>query len=534
MNSKVYNKYFDDLINLFPSMNDTLNLKQYQHLNHLQENAFSTTHEEKQLKFFNKYYELMNAKKNKNIYDKTIIYDCLTSIKSLKSNLKHLPINHQENIIIEIMETGSDNTILTLKTKKDYDNAINKLKSLEEITKSIISLMTQGIKKKVTLSKILTIKLIEQFKEFKKNSSYKNTKVDIKLPYDFNNEIKSLVVPSLDLIIHFLENIYLRHTSKSIGLCGLPNGKKLYSSIVSNSLTLNNINIKRIHDYGLKEVERINQAMNEIKNQFNFSGTLKEFAMHLKKQKENMFSSNKDVISYYKKHLNKINKTLLPKYFNNKVKQLDCEILPVPKFNEDFSSEAYYISGDIQNKRKGKFYINLKNFKELNKMEAEALVLHETNPGHHYQLTYVNENKNIPLFLKISSSEAYAEGWALYVENLGFYDSLESLFGKYINEMLRAVRLVVDTGIHYYDWSYKKTYDYCEKYLFDYESQIHAQVLRYMALPSQALCYKIGEKVILDLLKKEKSKPGFDVRVFHEKILENGAIPLFLLKEKFK
>ena len=208
MNSKVYNKYFDDLINLFPSMNDTLNLKQYQHLNHLQENAFSTTHEEKQLKFFNKYYELMNAKKNKNIYDKTIIYDCLTSIKSLKSNLKHLPINHQENIIIEIMETGSDNTILTLKTKKDYDNAINKLKSLEEITKSIISLMTQGIKKKVTLSKILTIKLIEQFKEFKKNSSYKNTKVDIKLPYDFNNEIKSLVVPSLDLIIHFLENIF--------------------------------------------------------------------------------------------------------------------------------------------------------------------------------------------------------------------------------------------------------------------------------------------------------------------------------------
>jgi uncharacterized protein (DUF885 family) len=534
MDDKVYNKYFDDLINLFPSMNDTLNLKQYQHLNHLQENAFSNEHEEKQLKFYTKYYELFNSKKNKNIYDKTIIYDCLTSIKSLKSNLKHLPINHQENIMIEIMETGSDNTILTLKTKKDYDNAINKLKSLDGITKSIISLMTEGIKKKITLPKILTKKLIEQFKEFKKNKSYKNTKINIKLPYNFNNEIKPLVVPSLDLIINFLENIYLKHATKYIGLCGLPNGRKLYSSIVSDSLTLNNINIKRIHDYGLKEVERINQAMNKIKNQLNFSGTLKEFAMHLKKQKENMFSSNKDVISHYKKHLNKINETVIPKYFNNKVKQLDCEILPVPKFNEDFSSEAYYISGDIQNKRKGKFYINLKNFSELNKMEAESLVLHETNPGHHYQTTYVNENKNIPLFLKIISYDSYAEGWALYVENLGFYDSLESLFGKYINEMLRAVRLVVDTGIHYYDWSYKKTFDYCEKYLFDYESQIHAQVLRYMALPSQALCYKIGEKVILDLLKKEKSKVGFDIKVFHEKILENGAIPLFLLKEKFK
>lgn len=534
MYNKLYKKYFDDLINLFPSINDILNLKQYQHLNHLQENAFSYEHEEKQLKFYRKYYELLNSKKNKNIYDKTIIYDCLNSIKSLKSNLKHLPINHQENIIIEIMEIGSDNTILTLKTKKDYENAINKLKSLEEITKSIISLMTQGIEKKITLSKILTIKLIKQFKEFKKNSSYKNTKVDIKLSYDFNNEIKLLVIPSLDLIINFLENIYLKHSTKSIGLCGLPNGKKLYSSIVSNSLTLNNINIKKIHDYGLKEVERLNLAMNEIKNKLNFSGTLKEFAMHLKKQKENMFSSNKDVITYYKKHLNEINKTVIPTYFNNKVKKLNCEILPVPKFNKDFSSDAYYISGDIQNKRIGKFYINLKNFRELNKMEAKALVLHETNPGHHYQLTYVNENKDIPLFLKLSSSEGYAEGWALYVENLGFYESLESLFGKYINEMLRAVRLVVDTGIHYYYWSYKKTFNYCEKYLFDYESQIHSQVLRYMALPSQALCYKIGEKVILDLLKKEKSKTDFNIKIFHEKILENGAIPLFLLKEKFK
>ena len=154
-------------------------------------------------------------------------------------------------------------------------------------------------------------------------------------------------------------------------------------------------------------------------------------------------------------------------------------------------------------------------------MEAESLVLHETNPGHHYQITYVNENKNIPLFLKIISYDSYAEGWALYVENLGFYESKESLFGKYINEMLRAVRLVVDTGIHYYDWSYKKTYDYCEKYLFDYESQIHNQVLRYMSLPSQALCYKIGEKVILDLLKKEKSKPDFNIKVFHEKNYES-------------
>ena len=126
--------------------------------------------------------------------------------------------------------------------------------------------------------------------------------------------------------------------------------------------------------------------MNNIKSKFNFNGTLKEFSSILKKQ--NAFSSRKDIINYYKKLLIKINNNVIPKYFNNKVKNMDCEILPVPKFNEKFSPEAYYISGDIQNKRSGKFYINLRNYKENNKMEAEALVLHETNPGHHYQTTF--------------------------------------------------------------------------------------------------------------------------------------------------
>ena len=158
--------------------------------------------------------------------------------------------------------------------------------------------------------------------------------------------------------------------------------------------------------------------------------------------------------------------------------------------------------------------------------------MHESNPGHHYQSAYVIESKNIPLFVKIYLSEAYSEGWALYVENLGDYDNI-TLFGKYINEMLRAVRLVVDTGIHYYNWSYEKAFNYMKKYLFDSDDQIHTQVLRYIAIPSQALSYKMGEKFFLNLLKEEQQKPNFNIKKFHNKILEHGSIPLFLLKEKF-
>ena len=531
MDNKLYNDYFDDLIHLFPSTNDNLNLQKYKHLNHLQENPFDEQHVLEQKKMYKNYIQTLSNKKNKSIYDKVIIYDCVTTLKEHNSNLKYLPINHQVNMVTDLMEVGSDNTIFIFSFKKNFKNALNKLSSLKGICDSIIKLMTQGIDKKIVLPKILTQKLIEQFKAFKKNKSYKNTKIKFKLDYDFNKEVEKLVIPALNAMINFLENIYLKKSRNSIGLCDLPNGKNLYKLVASNLLTLNNISIESIHNYGLKEVSRLQKEMNNIKSEFNFKGNLKDFASYLKKQ--NSFSSNKDVINYYKGLLKKINETVILEYFNNKVKNMDCEILPVPKFNEEFSPEAYYISGDIQNKRKGKFYINLRNYKENNKLEAEALVLHETNPGHHYQSTFANENKDIPLFLKMNYSGAYSEGWALYVENMGEYDTLESLFGKYINEMLRAVRLVVDTGIHYYGWSYKKTYNYCKKYLFDFDFQIHNQVLRYISDPGQALCYKIGEKVILDLVNKKNSNSDFDIKKINEKLLENGAIPLFLLKEKF-
>ena len=534
MNNKIYDKYFNDLINLYPSINNSLNLSEYKYLDHLQENQFSETHIQQELQLFQKYYDFLSKKTKKSIYDKAIIYDCIETFKTINSDLKYLPINHQENIIISIMDIGGDDSILLLKSKKKFNDVLSKLENLSCICDSIISLMQKGIDKNIVLPKILTIKLIEQFKSYKKNKSYKNTKIKIQLDYNFNNKLEKLITPCLNKMIKFLEKIYLKKSRDTIGMCCLPNGKKLYNLIVNTSLTLNNLSIKNIHNYGIKEVERINKEMENIKDQYKFKGTNKEFTIYLKKQKHNKFESNKEFLDYFKTNLKLINKNIIPKYFNNKVENINCLIKPVPKFNEKFSAEAYYIPGDILNKRKGTFYANMRNIKENNKMEAESLILHEANPGHHYQTTYVNENKDIPLFLKLNYSEAYSEGWALYVENLGDYESLDSLFGKYINEMLRAVRLVVDTGIHYYTWSYEKAFKYCKNYLFDSDFQIHNQLLRYISIPSQALCYKIGEKTIIDLLNKEKQKKNFNIKMFHEKILENGGIPLFLLKGKFE
>ena len=533
MNNNFYNKYFDELINLYPSINENLNLPQYKHLNNILENPFSLHHRNIQRMFSKYYFELINKKKNKSIYDKVIEHECKTSLEYLDSDLIYLPISHQENYIISIMEISSDDSILFFKTKRDYLNVLQKLNSLNCVCDSVIDLMNQGIEKKIVLPKILTKKLIEQFKTFKKNKSYKRSKINIELDFNFNKKVEEIVLPCLNKMILYLEKVYLKYSRNTIGMCCLPNGKELYKFMVNNSLTLKNISIKNIHNYGLKEVERIYNEMDKIKKEYKFKGSLQEFSKYLKNLNSNIFLNKKDMLDYYKKHLNSINKKTIPTFFDNKVKSINCSIKPVPEYNEEFSSEAYYISGDIINKRKGTFFINMRNIKENNKMEGLSLTLHEANPGHHYQTTYVNENKNIPLFLKYSYSEAYSEGWALYVENLGDYENLELLFGKYINEMLRAVRLVVDTGIHYYSWDYNKTFKYCKKYLFDSDFQIHNQLLRYISIPSQALCYKIGEKTIIDLLKKEQKKTSFDIKNFHDKILENGGIPLFLLKEKF-
>ena len=166
------------------------------------------------------------------------------------------------------------------------------------------------------------------------------------------------------------------------------------------------------------------------------------------------------------------------------------------------------------------------------KSNCLALSKHEGIPGHHFHITFMNENKKIPLFIKTSNYTAFIEGWALYAENLGEYDDI-SYFGKLNSEMLRAIRLVVDTGIHYYNWDYKKCFDLFKKYSIYPDSEIDAEIYRYVAIPGQALSYKIGELTILNLRKKYMEKHN-DIKEFHRLILENGQLPLEILVNKLK
>lgn len=524
----LYDRYFDELINLVPSLNDSLNLPKYKHLKNRMENVYSKEFIKKDKELSKKYLKLLSKKKDKNIYDETLIYMLRNNLKAYKFDLDLIPLDHQENSIYIILEMASGEGVYLFETKKDYSSFIEKMKIFPEMIESIIENFRKGIKKGFVLCKIMCKKLIQQHDEFIKNKSYFNHKIKFKLDFNFNKACEEIFIPSLKTLNQFLRKEYLPKCVAKIGMCNLPNGKANYQYLVDSTLTLSGVTPEQIHAYGLKEVDRIEKQMIEIKTKMGFKGSLAEFNKYLLKRKDLMFKSRADTLNSYRAELKKIDKTIMKKYFYKHVKG-KCEILAIPKSNEDYSAEAYYSGGDVQNKRNGKFYLNLKNIHDNNKIEIESLTLHEANPGHHYQITYVNESKTIPMFIKTYGNDAFEEGWALYCENLGEYKTLESYYGKLVLEMLRAVRLVVDTGIHYYGWSYKKTFNYMKKHSFDTDRRIITQLDRYIAIPSQALSYKIGEKIILNLKKEFKG----DIKEFHHQLLKHGPIPLIVLIKHF-
>jgi uncharacterized protein (DUF885 family) len=515
----IYQKFFEEELHLFPSINELLNLSQYKYLNNQLENPYDSSHIVLQKKLYKKYLIQIRNKKLKSLYDKCLEYVCAINLSHYNYNYDLTPINHQENMIEQYVDSASGNSIIIFDTKQNYP--------LDCLVDSMIKNMERGVSLKYTLPKLIAIELETQFKSILEDKSYRNQNVKFDLGYNYNDKLDEIFIPILKKLIKFMK-FYKKYCRESIGMCKLPNGINEYRFLVRSQLSLKNVNIPEIYKYGVKEVKRIHREMMGIKDKLDFKGSLKQFNDYLHHREDLKFNSSEEKRESYQNIYNDINKTIIKNQFNEEVKE-KCAIVKVPKYNEMFSAEAYYMPGDLDGKRKGKFYINMKDIKDNNKIEVESLFLHEAVPGHHYQITYVNKNPKIPTFIKTMNACAYHEGWALYCELLGEYKTLESYYGKLVMEMVRALRLVVDTGIHYYGWSYQKTTQYYKKYSFNGDLQIKSQILRYIALPGQALCYKIGEKIILDLKKEYED----DIKSFHTKILENGPIPLWLLQEQF-
>ncbi len=434
------------------------------------------------------------------------------------------------------------------KTAKDYTDFLSRMEKYSVWLDSATVYMKKGISKGYVLPKILAEKLPAQFDAMvtdkaENNPFYasialmpagipENTKKDIAGKYAA--VINDKLVPEFKKISAFLKTEYIPAARSTSGYGALPNGDKIYTAY-AKMWTTTSMTPAEIHELGLKEVARIRTEMEKVKNEVGYKGTLLDFFNEVRNKKElKPYKKPEEVIA----HFEAIYATIRPnvdKLFSLQPKT-PFEIRRTEAFREKTAS-AEYLQGSADGTRPGIFYVPIPDVANYNNYADEDLFLHEAIPGHHFQISLQQENKALPDFRKFNWFGAYGEGWALYTESLGkelgLYKDPYQYFGMLSNEMHRAIRLVVDTGIHTKNWTREQAIQYSLENEAEPEASIIAEIERYMAIPGQALSYKIGQMKILELRNRaEKAMgPKFDIRVYHQKVLESGVMPLALLEQ---
>lgn len=332
-------------------------------------------------------------------------------------------------------------------------------------------------------------------------------------------------------LISFLESQERRATNRD-GVWKFPKGREYYQYRLKAMTTLD-YKAEKIHQLGLQNVARIHKEMNEIKKKVNFKGSLQEFFKHMQGDQFLYSHTKKGRKKYLKQATSYINnmRGKLDTFFITKPKA-NIVVKPVEAFREKSAGMAFYMQPAVDGSRPGTYYVNLSNMRALPRWEAEALAYHEGIPGHHMQLSIAQELRDVPKFRRFLRFTAYIEGWGLYSERFpkdyGFYKDPYSDFGRLSMELVRACRLVVDTGIHHKKWSREQAIKYLDKNTPGDHMDNVRQINRYIVMPGQATAYMIGMLKILELRKNAKLKMGkkFDIRKFHDVILTSGAVPL--------
>jgi uncharacterized protein (DUF885 family) len=524
----LYDKYFDDLINLTPSMNDYLQIKKYKNLRIYYENNISKEFFIKIKDFLLKYKKILSKKGKKKIYDEVLKYEIDISLKGFKYPFELMPMTQMNNTISDYMQMLNGSSVYVFKTVDDYKDCMEKNKEYSIRCSQVIINFYEGMKKGIVLPKIIASKLINDIERVIKDKLYINNGVPKSIKEEWDNNVNIFVVePSIN-ILNFLKNIYIKKCRDTLGYSSLKNGKEMYKYLVKANTTISSLSIKNIHKLGWTEVKRINNELKKIalNNGYKNTTTLMKY---IESSKDNKYKNKTEILKNYTDIRKYLWDNIIPTYFDIKINK-PYKIVEVPSEIAGSMAGAYYMGGDVSGKRDGVFYLNTRDVKTMLKSDALTLSKHEGIPGHHFQITYMNTNKNIPMFIKASNYTGYIEGWALYSEGVGEYKDDIEYAGKLYSEMFRSVRLIVDTGIHYYNWTYDKCFDIFKKYTSLPNSEIESEIYRYVADPGQALAYKIGELTILNLKKKYNG----DIKKFHRLILENGVLPLDILIQKFK
>ena len=356
-----------------------------------------------------------------------------------------------------------------------------------------------------------------------------------RLTTEYHDSLANVVYPALQRMRDFLANDYLAHAREGAGLMYMKGGDEYYRYLIE-STTTEPLDPAAVHQLGLSEVARITKEFEAVQRQVGFKGTLHQFFDYMRTSPRFQPKSKEELEQGFEAVKHKV-EAKVPLFFSQ-VPKAGLVIRPYPPYREKFEAGGSYEQGTPDGSRPGTFYFNAYNLPSRSTWEETTLFMHEGEPGHHFQISLAQENPKLPAFMRFGGNTAYVEGWALYAESLGYpmgmYTDPYQRFGNLNDEMHRAMRLVVDTGIHSKGW----TRDQSIKYMLDNSGEsvtdATAEVERYIAIPSQALAYKIGQLTISRLRDEARAKLGskFDIRDYHAQVLDTGALPLPILEKK--
>ncbi len=545
-------EYYEDRLKLYPLEATAIADERY---NDQLPVDISDSYREKLKTFYSSYAEKFKTIDRAALSGQSVLsfdimqYEMKMQLEGLTFHDNLMPINQFWSMHISFPLLGSGSGNQPFKTVKNYDDFLGRIHGFTSYVDTMISNMKRGMEMGIVPPKSLMEKVLPQLtgiivkdpmqsvfagpiKKIPESFSAEDKK---RLTELYTTAIKNEIVPSYDKLYSFVKNEYLPKCRATSGISEVPGGKEVYAYL-AKFWTTTNLTPDEIYAIGEKEVARIRGEMERIKTETGFTGTLKEFFHFIHTDKQFMpFKQDSDVINAYRAIETKMQPQL--KKLFNLVPKAKFEVRQTEAFRE-VSASAEYNQAAPDGSRPGIFYVPVLDPTKFNNVSMEDLFLHEAIPGHHYQTSIQQENKELPDFRRFGWYGAYGEGWALYTESLGkelgLYTDPYQYFGALSEEMHRALRLVLDVGIHMKGMTREQAIAYSLDNETESEADITAEVERYMAIPGQALAYKIGQMKILELRARAEKELGskFNIQAFHDEVLINGCLPLEIFEKE--
>jgi uncharacterized protein (DUF885 family) len=476
-----------------------------------------------------------------------MVRDLKMGLEAARFKPWEMPVNQRNGIHLELPQLP---TLLSFGNVKDYEDYISRLNKMPRLLDQTIVQMRKGVADKLMPPDFLLEKIAEQtngiavqapsespfaqpFKNFPKSIPEGE---QARLREQGIAAIRDVVLPAYARFTKFVREDYAPHGRTEVGVWSLPDGDNYYAFWVKESTTTN-LAPDQIHQIGLAQVKEIEARMKEVAARLGYKD-LKTFNAAIAADPKFHAHSRKEIVDLYTKYIDQMY-AKLPELFG-RLPKAKLEVLPMEEFREKGASGAEYYDPASDGSRPGHVMVNTGDFASRLLLDIETTAYHEGVPGHHMQISIAQEVPGLPPFRQHESFTAYIEGWALYAERLGkevgFYQDPYSYYGHLQDDMLRAIRLVVDTGLHSKHWTRQQVVDFFHDHSPEDEVSVQSETDRYIAWPAQALSYKIGQLEILELRQYAKDQLGdkFDLRAFHDEVLDGGALPMDVLKERIE